>query len=83
MTLCRTCDACHERKMAVYRPDVLRDPNYWADEAIEPWVTTRRCTAESHQRSRKMKSYSSQPALRWHSLPQPLPMIWTKQWRAP
>lgn len=34
--LCRTCSNCHRRKMAAYRPDVLRDPNYWADEAIEP-----------------------------------------------
>lgn len=33
--LCRTCEACHERKMAGYRPDVLTDPNYWADEPIE------------------------------------------------
>jgi hypothetical protein len=34
--LCRTCDDCHKRKMAVYRKDVLEDPNYWADEPIEP-----------------------------------------------
>jgi len=33
--LCRTCDDCHERKMAGYRPDVLTDPDYWHDEPIE------------------------------------------------
>lgn len=33
--LCRTCPDCHEEKMAGYRPDVLTDANYWADEAIE------------------------------------------------
>jgi hypothetical protein len=30
-----TCDDCHDRKMAQYRPDVLTDPSYWTDEAIE------------------------------------------------
>jgi hypothetical protein len=30
-----TCDDCHDRKMAGYRPDVLTDPNYWTDEPIE------------------------------------------------
>lgn len=34
--LARTCEACHARKMAQFRPDVLADPNYWADEPIEP-----------------------------------------------
>lgn len=34
--LCRTCDTCHDAKMAGYRPDVLTDSNYWADEPIEP-----------------------------------------------
>jgi len=34
--LCRTCEDCHDRKMAGYRPDVLTDPSYWADEPIEP-----------------------------------------------
>src|SRR3954464_9642682 len=33
--LCRTCTKCHRKKMASYRPDVLKDPNYSADEAIE------------------------------------------------
>jgi hypothetical protein len=33
--LCRTCSKCHDEKMKGYRPDVLTDPNYWADEAIE------------------------------------------------
>jgi len=33
--LCRTCTKCHKAKMQRYRPDVLADPNYWADEAIE------------------------------------------------
>jgi len=33
--LCRTCDDCHERKMAGYRQDVLTDSNYWHDEPIE------------------------------------------------
>lgn len=33
--LCRTCDACHDEKMARYRPDVLTDSNYWADEPID------------------------------------------------
>jgi len=34
--LCRTCPKCHKAKMAKYRPDVLSDGNYWADEQIEP-----------------------------------------------
>jgi hypothetical protein len=33
--LCRTCDKCHKTAMARYRPDVLTDSNYWADEPIE------------------------------------------------
>jgi hypothetical protein len=33
--LCRTCNECHQRKMAGYRRDVLRNPNYHADEPIE------------------------------------------------
>lgn len=33
--LCRTCTACHKTKMAQYRPEVLADPGYEADEAIE------------------------------------------------
>ena len=34
--LCRTCPDCHERKMAGYRPEVLHDGSYQADEDIEP-----------------------------------------------
>jgi hypothetical protein len=30
-----TCEDCHDRKMAEFRPDVLTDPSYWADEPIE------------------------------------------------
>lgn len=33
--LCRTCDDCHEKRMAGYRPDVLTDPNYWTDEPVD------------------------------------------------
>jgi hypothetical protein len=33
--LCRTCEDCHQKQMAKYRPDVLTDSNYWADEPIE------------------------------------------------
>jgi len=33
--LCRTCPKCHEQKMSKYRPDVLTDSNYWADERID------------------------------------------------
>lgn len=33
--LCRTCDDCHADKMKHYRPDVLTDSGYWADEPIE------------------------------------------------
>jgi hypothetical protein len=29
-----TCEDCHDRKMAEYRPDVLTDPSYWTDEPI-------------------------------------------------
>jgi cbb3-type cytochrome oxidase cytochrome c subunit len=31
----RTCKKCHRRKMMIYRPDVLTDPNYWHDEPID------------------------------------------------
>jgi hypothetical protein len=30
-----TCEDCHDRKMAGYRPDVLTDPAYWTDEPID------------------------------------------------
>jgi hypothetical protein len=33
--LCRTCEDCHQRKMARYRPEVLTNPQYHADEPIE------------------------------------------------
>jgi len=31
----RTCDKCHIKMMKTYRPEVLTNPNYWADEPIE------------------------------------------------
>lgn len=34
--LCRTCEDCHDEKMKRYRPDVLKNSNYEADEPIEP-----------------------------------------------
>jgi len=34
--LCRACPKCRKAKLARYRPDVLTDQNYWADEPIEP-----------------------------------------------
>lgn len=33
--LCRVCDHCVKERLSKYRPDVLRNPNYWADEPIE------------------------------------------------
>jgi len=30
-----TCSKCHKRKMSGFRPEVLTDPNYYADEPIE------------------------------------------------
>jgi hypothetical protein len=33
--LCRTCDDCHAQKMSGYRPEVLTDGDYEADEPIE------------------------------------------------
>jgi hypothetical protein len=33
--LCRTCEKCHAERMGGFRPDVLTDPNYWADEPID------------------------------------------------
>jgi hypothetical protein len=30
-----TCDDCHDRKMAEFRPDVLTDLSYWTEEPIE------------------------------------------------
>lgn len=34
--LCRMCEDCHEEKMRRYRPEVLTDSDYEADEPIEP-----------------------------------------------
>lgn len=33
--LCRICDECMDAKLARYRPEVLNNPNYEADEPIE------------------------------------------------
>jgi hypothetical protein len=32
--LARVCEQCIKVKLARYRPDVLRNPNYWSDESI-------------------------------------------------
>ena len=29
------CSSCEKDKLAGFRPDVLTDPNYWADEPID------------------------------------------------
>jgi hypothetical protein len=34
-----TCEDCHDRKMAEFRPDVLTDPAYWTDE-LTVWTST-------------------------------------------
>lgn len=34
--LCRVCPTCEKRKLSRYRPEVLDDSNYEADEPIEP-----------------------------------------------
>ena len=34
--LCYVCDTCRATKLRGYRPEVLRDSNYEADEEIEP-----------------------------------------------
>jgi hypothetical protein len=34
--LARVCDQCKEEKLGGFRQDVRDDPNYWADEPIEP-----------------------------------------------
>jgi hypothetical protein len=34
--LCRACKTCWKQKRLRYRPEVLTDPNYEADEPIEP-----------------------------------------------
>ena len=33
--LCRVCTKCVKTKLAMYRPNVLHDSNYWTDEAVE------------------------------------------------
>jgi len=33
--LCKVCDLCEETKLSMYRPEVLSNPNYHADEQIE------------------------------------------------
>lgn len=33
--LARVCDKCRAAKLAGYRPEVLSDPEYYADEPIE------------------------------------------------
>ena len=30
-----TCDNCHDRKMAEFRPDVLTNPLYWTEEPVD------------------------------------------------
>lgn len=34
--LARVCDKCKEEKLSKFRPEVRTNPNYQADEAIEP-----------------------------------------------
>ena len=34
--LARVCEKCVDKRLSGYRSDVLTDPNYWADEDIEP-----------------------------------------------
>ena len=34
--LCRYCPACRKERLSHFRPEVLTDPNYYADEAVEP-----------------------------------------------
>ena len=34
--LCKVCSVCRKEKLAQYRPEVLMNPNYEADEDIEP-----------------------------------------------
>lgn len=33
--LARVCEKCMEEKLSVYRPEVLKDSNYYADEPID------------------------------------------------
>ena len=34
--LCKVCDRCKTARLSQYRPEVLQDSNYEADEPIEP-----------------------------------------------
>ena len=34
--LCKVCMFCRDERLAKYRPEVLSDPSYQADEPIEP-----------------------------------------------
>jgi hypothetical protein len=34
--LCRACDDCRAERLSHYRPDVLTDANYFAEEPIDP-----------------------------------------------
>ncbi len=34
--LCRVCSNCEKEKLSHYRPEVLTNPSYEADEPIEP-----------------------------------------------
>lgn len=34
--LCKVCSVCRSQELAKYRPEVLRNRNYPADESIEP-----------------------------------------------
>jgi hypothetical protein len=49
--LCKVCDACRAEKLAMYRPEVLRNPNYEADEDIEPEPTVSQPTSGFHKLS--------------------------------
>ena len=34
--LAKVCKFCKDKKLSVFRPEVLNDPDYYADEPIEP-----------------------------------------------
>ncbi len=34
--LCKVCSLCRKKKLSIYRPEVLKDSDYEADEPIEP-----------------------------------------------
>lgn len=33
--LAKVCEHCVDKQLSKYRPEVLSNPNYWADEPIE------------------------------------------------